>query len=214
MTIFYNLDFAGFFAASQKGKTTLWHKIYDGVDKSKFYILDTNDEYADYPNRTKVGTYDTTSATLDKFIRTSREDYSKHVVFEDIEAFDPQNSKELDVYAINGMHQNIGCTVISRRILGLNKKLLLNMRYFFLGWGLISNDIEYLLADNLQLTAPHRSNIGSGPDWLVLDGERVDGGQPITTAQAWELYLHVQPFQFLYHDRITRETYIFALPPP
>ncbi len=190
MKITANKEGVGIFAQEQVGKTTLFKKLMSTYPKENFVVLDTNKEYEDYPNRMPVGIYDYNATYLNKFVRYARTFKMKHVIFEDLDLFNPQDSTEFDAWCINGMHQNLGGTVISRRILGMNKKFLIKMRHLFLGYGLIVNDLDYLFDENVEF------------NW---------NGKPLSPQESYDLYHQVKPFTFLYHDKVTKETRLYRL---
>ncbi len=146
MNFRFNYDALLVCGKSGAGKTTnLIKPLIASVPRSKVFVVDSNFEFPNLPPENRIRPLDYSAKWLDSFISDFRR---KHIdcllIIEDLDMFDPLQSKELKKLCVNGRHQNIGLIVVSRRILGIPKVVVMKMRYIAIFRGLSPEDRDYL----------------------------------------------------------------------
>ena len=135
---------------SGSGKTrNVVMPVVSKIPVQRLYVVDANYEYRNLPAGHRIIPAYYSAEWLDSFILEFRR---KHVncclVIEDLDMFSPRQSEELIRLSVNCRHQNIGLVLVSRRILGLPKVLVMKVTYMAIFRGLSVEDKDYLTEIN------------------------------------------------------------------
>ena len=144
-----NRDLVFIFSQNQSGKTTLVKNIIENIDKNKVIVLDTQNSFKDYPIRTFTIRHD--YKILDKFIEISRKYYNMTLVFDDVDVYQPNKSKNFYDLLVSNAHQNIGIIITARRVLWFPKISLSNAKYLIFSAFIPIEDKEYLKRSGIDI---------------------------------------------------------------
>lgn len=144
MKFLWNKETIVLIARRQWGKTTMIKKIVKNISRSNIIILDTNNEYQDFPNR--IIPREFTSEELDRFLIHCRKNISKLVIVDDIDAYfeGAQATGELKDFLIRASHQDLGLIATLKRPLFVPKLLLSEAVHLLMGGFIFKNDVDYL----------------------------------------------------------------------
>ncbi len=140
----WNKDTALLMAKRQWGKSTTIKMLIEAINKGDIIVLDSNREYAGFPNRWIPKEFD--QEELDKFLRYCRQFKNKLIIIEDIDLFfrNATPTKELRNFLINGSHQDLGLIATLKRPLGNPRMLMTEAIHLFIGRFNLKNERDYL----------------------------------------------------------------------
>jgi hypothetical protein len=142
----YNKDALLVIGKSGSGKTkNVVMPIIAKIPKEKLFVLDPNYEYGYLPAGHYIRPLNYSPEYLDEFLVGFRRSHMDCLlVIEDLDLYEPRGSQELIRACINFRHQNIGLIMVSRRILGLPKVLVMKANYLAIFRGMSVEDMDYL----------------------------------------------------------------------
>lgn len=130
------------------GKTTLV-KNYIEPFKHRAVILDTQNDFGD--DYTKVHYADFSKQSLAHFVQRIKDLSQIHVVFDDVDVYDPQNCREFYNLMASAAHKEFGWSLTVRRFLWLDKITIQNAKYLIFSNMIPIEDKVYLQKAGINL---------------------------------------------------------------
>lgn len=164
---YYNEDIIGFVGRKTTGKTYLTKSLLKLVPKEKVYILDSREQYTDYPNRTVPKLNETNVTALNSFIDSMYSHTDCLAVFDDLDLYIkyPNESEKLANFFIDaGSKSKIGGIWHSKRLAYIDTRAITESKYLVIGRGLNPHDQKKLLDLGFDLKKYQRDVVGS---WAV-----------------------------------------------
>ncbi len=140
----FNTDIILIVSRNQSGKTTLIKNIIENVPADSLLILDTQNSFKDKKYINVYYPIYHTSEILTKFIIRCRTQSDKLIVLDDLDVFHPQFSNAFFDLCVSNAHQNLGIIISAKRVIGLQKVLLQNIKYLVFSANIPLEDKLYL----------------------------------------------------------------------